>query len=318
MPAHTRHQEPLLLTSLGAAIERGSFLVNDTANLRLADLSALPSPAPGNTMAAAYTLGRYVAHHLTLRRSPQLGSAADFAAARSALVDEYTKLRFRHELIGGAEGGGAEGGGGHHTMLVLSDGSNLPDDFHTELPRIHAFGYDADERALCGTTGDGHNEFLIGRAELPAAFELLFDVRLPDGLNSGMQLRSAMLDGSAAVLHGPQVEIAHQLPGAIWSEAAENRWLMRPAADRLALAVARWSSGGWNQYKVTVVGTSYNVSVNGEFVGHLLYDFNSSVWPPLATAVARNRLGFQVHSPYRPSQVGERVCWRHVMLRPLR
>ena len=56
-------------------------------------------------------------------------------------------------------------------------------------------------------------------------------------------------------------EIAHHLPGAIWSEAAENRWLMRPRDDRLAVALASWKSDGWNRYAVRVVGSTYNVSV---------------------------------------------------------
>ena len=40
---------------------------------------------------------------------------------------------------------------------------------------------------------------------------------------------------------------------------------MRPRDDRLAVALASWKSDGWNRYAVRVVGSTYNVSVNGAF-----------------------------------------------------
>ena len=202
-------------------------------------------------------------------------------------------------------------------LLIYSDGSNLAADYLWMLPRSHDFVFDRTAHTICGVTAAAAvNEFLISSAELPPSFEVRFEVTLPDGLNSGLQLRSAMLDSGLAKLHGPQVEIANDGFGAIYSEATRKGWLL-PPSERTNVAAAHWDSVGWNRYRVVVEGTSWRVWVNGALVSELDHTFDAAFWAPLDGAVAVNRLGFQVHSPYSVDQVGQRVCWRHVLLKAL-
>ena len=286
--------------ALGTVLESNTSLVHGTSNVRVCDLSAYPEPVPGNTVAAAYTMGRFVARR-ALGLQPDYRSSDGIELSRKKWLADYTKAQFVAEIKDGFD------------LLYFSDGSNIEQDFKSTLPTAHQFEYDREERALCGTTANYQNEFLISEAEF-VDFELLFWVKIPDGLNSGMQVRSAMLDSDTAKLYGPQIEIDNKDFGAIYSEATGHGWLLDPAA-RSNVSAANWNSSGWNAYRVLVQGGTFTVQVNGVQVAELAYTFDSHVWSQLSSAVAINRIGFQVHSPYQATQIGQRVCFKHVLVK---
>jgi hypothetical protein len=249
-------------------------------------------------------MGRFVARR-TLGLPPEFASIAAFDSSRQQFLNDYTPHRFANEIAADFK------------LLYLTDGSNIGSDFKASLPVSHLFKHDRAENALCGTTGamGTPNEFLISDVEYED-FELMFWVKLPAGLNSGMQVRSAMLDSDIAKLYGPQIEIDNADFGAIYSEATGAGWLL-PPASRTNVSAANWITGDWNAFKIRVVADEYQVVVNDQLVAQLTYTFDKAAWSSLANAVSVKRVGFQVHAPYNAGQPGERVCFKHVLIKRL-
>ena len=69
--------------------------------------------------------------------------------------------------------------------------------------------YKVDDGTVLGTTSEGSpNSFLCTKKNY-GDFELVFEVKVDDQLNSGVQIRSRTKDNKPSErVHGPQVEIA--------------------------------------------------------------------------------------------------------------
>src|SRR5690349_5777534 len=69
--------------------------------------------------------------------------------------------------------------------------------------------YKVEDGVVLGTTNEGSpNSFMCTKKKYDN-FELVFEVKVDDALNSGVQFRSATKDDKPAErVHGPQVEIA--------------------------------------------------------------------------------------------------------------
>jgi serine/threonine protein kinase len=91
-------------------------------------------------------------------------------------------------------------------------------------------------------------------------FELEFQVRLKDGAgNSGVQIRSSIIDEQQLILAGPQVEIAAQFPGSLYGEKFGSGWMKQGPASLDAVVRA----GDFNDYFIRCVGSRLLVKVNG-------------------------------------------------------
>ena len=138
--------------------------------------------------------------------------------------------------------------------------------------------YKVENGVLIGTTTDGSpNSFLIKGPFKD--FELEFDVKVDDELNSGVQVRSHLAkegdpapEGSkgkplpAGRLYGPQCEIAvNGTAGNFYDEARRGTWwslLTNTEAVRTEAAKAAFKKGEWNHYRIVVKGDHYQNWIN--------------------------------------------------------
>jgi hypothetical protein len=180
--------------------------------------------------------------------------------------------------------------------------------------------YKVENGVLTGTTTDGSpNSFLIKGPYRD--FELEFEVKVDDALNSGVQVRSRLAKegdpapkGSkkgkslpAGRLYGPQCEIAvNGTAGDFYDEARRATWWSaetKTEAIRTEAAKAAFKRGEWNHYRIVVKGDHYRSWVNGVPTA----DFRQDNDP-------EGYIGFQVHGvkkgagPYT-------VSWRNVRFR---
>ena len=161
--------------------------------------------------------------------------------------------------------------------------------------------YKVEDGVLVGTTTDGSpNSFLIKGPFKD--FELEFEVKVDDALNSGVQVRSHLAkEGDPAPegakggkplppgrLYGPQCEIAIDgTAGDFYDEARRGTWwsiLTQTEVVRSDAAKAAFKKGEWNLYRIVVKGDHYQSFVNGVPAA----DFKQPHDP-------EGYIGFQVH-----------------------
>jgi hypothetical protein len=154
-------------------------------------------------------------------------------------------------------------------------------------------------------------------------FELQFEVKVDDELNSGVQVRSHLAkegdpapEGSkggkplpAGRLYGPQCEIAgNGTAGDFYDEARRGTWwsiLTKTEAVRTDAAKAAFKKGEWNHYRIVVQGDHYQSFVNGVKTA----DFHQSGDP-------EGNIGFQVHGIKKGSGPYT-VRWKNVKFKAL-
>ncbi len=170
--------------------------------------------------------------------------------------------------------------------------------------------YRVEEGAIVGRTTDGSPNSFLCTTRGYADFELKFEVRVDDRLNSGVQIRSRTRGGPQGRVNGPQVEIEASGPdgaeaGYLYGEAAGG-W-MTPADARAKHKHFR--DGEWNAYRVLAVGPRIQVWVNGVQVSDLTHEKMHASHP-------RGFIGLQVHG-IAPGAGPYEVRWRNLAIREL-
>ncbi|MEY3459853.1 MAG: hypothetical protein RL215_3010 [Planctomycetota bacterium] len=189
--------------------------------------------------------------------------------------------------------------------------------------------YDVVEGAIHGETVEGSpNSFLISEREY-GDFELEFEVRVDDGLNSGCQIRSrgkteADVDAEAARtgrrpagesglgrFHGPQVEIERSpgFAGFIYGEATQFGWLS-PEPKSGGKPHNLMKSGDWNRFRIIAKGPRIQTWVNGESVADLNHE-------EIYRSHPRGHIGLQVHGIAKGTGPFD-VSWRNLRIRELK
>jgi len=167
--------------------------------------------------------------------------------------------------------------------------------------------YKVDDGTILGTTSEGSpNSFLCTNKNY-SDFELEFEVKVDDQLNSGVQIRShSNPEDMGGRVHGPQVEIAtNGTAGFIYGEALGTGWLSENRDDPKKNAA--FQKGEWNKYRVLAKGKSIKTWVNGVPVADLIDDKSGH---------ETGFIGLQVHGikkgtgPYQ-------VRWRNLRIRDL-
>ena len=202
-------------------------------------------------------------------------------------------LVFAWALTAGAALAGDEG------FVSLFDGKTL--DGWTQ--RNGKATYRVEDGAIVGRTAKSSPNSFLCTDRAYCDFELLFEVQVDPGLNSGVQVRSrSSKDFNNERVHGPQVEIesAPGESGYIYSEATGRGWL----SPNLDIKDA-YKNDQWNQLRVLAVGPRIQTWINGVAIEDL-------------TDEASSRCGFiglQVHG------VGDRgpfeVRWRNIKIKDL-
>ena len=116
--------------------------------------------------------------------------------------------------------------------------------------------------AIVGYTPEDprHNTFLCSKKKY-GDFELKFKVRLKGGVgNSGVQIRSRVVDKDKYIVSGPQADIGQQYWGSLYGENFGGMMQASPG-DLVKKAV---KEKDFNDYYIKCVGKHVTIKINGE------------------------------------------------------
>ena len=170
--------------------------------------------------------------------------------------------------------------------------------------------YKVEDGAIVGTTAKSSPNSFLCTEKTYGDFELEFEVKVDDTLNSGVQIRSQTMDGTpAGRVNGPQVEIewGPAEAGYVYGEATGRGWLT--PEDRLK-PHDHFRNTEWNQFRVFAKGPRIITFING----HPIEDLTDE---PIYETHPAGFIGLQVHG------IGDRedrlqVRWRNIRIRELK
>ena len=176
--------------------------------------------------------------------------------------------------------------------------------------------YKVVDGTIEGTTTEGSRNTFLCTKKKYGNFELEFEVKVHDKLNSGVQIRSRKKEGDAAV-NGPQVEIEASGAGGaeagyIYGESIKYDgkgigW-MTPEDQRKPHKYLK--DGEWNQFRVVANGPLIQTWINGKPVSDLTDERVYKSHPS-------GFIGLQVHGikkgtgPYS-------VAWKNIRIKELK
>jgi hypothetical protein len=171
--------------------------------------------------------------------------------------------------------------------------------------------YRVEDGCIVGKTTEGSpNSFLATKKDY-GDFELKFEVKVDDQLNSGVQIRSASKpDFDNGRVHGPQVEISIDgNAGFIYGEGLKTGWISDEKTERNdAAARAAFKKGEWNRYRVLAEGKSIKTWINDVPVANTVDE---------KTNMMSGFLGLQVHGIKKGTGPYE-VRWKNLTIRELK
>ncbi|MEZ6119468.1 MAG: DUF1080 domain-containing protein [Pirellulaceae bacterium] len=175
--------------------------------------------------------------------------------------------------------------------------------------------YDVVDGTIHGTTNEGSpNSFLCSEKEY-GDFELEFEVKVHDRLNSGVQIRSKTKEAADGEkfgrVFGPQVEIEASgdngaEAGYVYGEATGRGWLT--PEDRLK-PHKYFKDGQWNQYRVVAKGNRIQTWINGQMIEDLTDDEIYKTHPS-------GFIGLQVHGIGRGEGPYD-VSWQNIRIKEI-
>lgn len=188
-------------------------------------------------------------------------------------------------------------------FVDLFNGENL--DGWTQRNGTATYRVEGD--CIVGKTAEGSPNSFLCTDELYGDFELMFEVKVDNALNSGVQIRSQTAGGKPdGRVNGPQVEIStDKMAGYVYGEAAGG-W-MTPNEDRKPHDTFKEEQ--WNTYHVVAFGNKIETWINGKQISDLTHEERYKSHP-------KGFIGLQVHGigsgkgPYE-------VRWRNLKLRDL-
>ncbi len=212
---------------------------------------------------------------------------------------------------------------GEGEWISLFDGKTLNGWKHSTLGTAE---YTVVDGTICGKTVDGSpNSFLLS-TEQYADFELEFEVKVHDKLNSGVQIRSrekteadlasSGKDGKPATdlsrFFGPQVEIESSpgQAGYLYGEATGLGWLSPEPQKTPEASHSYLKNGEWNSFRVVAKGPRIETFINGHPVADLTQEAVFKTHP-------KGHLGLQVHG-IKKGEGPYEVCWRNIRIRPFK
>lgn len=216
------------------------------------------------------------------------------------LLNPFATLAFLSaSILSGSENG---------EWVDLFDGESL----NGWTPKNGFATYQVEDGTILGITAEGSpNSFLCTNASF-GDFELQFEVKVDDALNSGVQIRSKTKENGR--VYGPQVEIEAGPGQAAWiyDEGTGQGWLSPEpkSEDEDVNSHSYFDNGEWNQYRVIAKGPLIRTFLNGQAVGEInrpdIYERNPEGF-----------IGLQVHAIGKGSGPYE-VRWRNIRIRELR
>ena len=179
--------------------------------------------------------------------------------------------------------------------------------------------YRVEDGAIVGRTSTGSpNSFLCTTTHF-GNFELEFEVKVDDELNSGVMIRSKQKTASTGEgrnnrigrVYGPQVEIEASGPdgaeaGYIYGEATGHGWL---TPDDELVPHKTMRDGEWNHFRIVAKGARIQTWINGEAIEDLSPE-------EVYSTHAGGFIGLQVHG-IREGTGPFEAAWRKIRIRPL-
>jgi len=175
--------------------------------------------------------------------------------------------------------------------------------------------YEVVQGTIHGTTNEGSpNSFLCTNKEY-GDFELEFEVKVHNKLNSGVQIRSQTKKPKNGEkfgrVNGPQCEIEASLAngaesGYIYGEATGRGWLT--PKDKL-IPHKYFKDGQWNKYRIVAKGNHIQSWINGHQIADLTDEAIYKTHP-------KGFIGLQVHGVAKGSGPYD-VSWRNLRLKSL-
>jgi hypothetical protein len=173
--------------------------------------------------------------------------------------------------------------------------------------------YDVRDGAIHGVTVEGsENTFLASDGEF-GDFELEFEVKVHNQLNSGVQIRSreqTKEDGKEGRFFGPQVEIESSpgQAGYVYGEATGLGWLSEAPQDKKH-SHNHIRNDEWNKYRIVAKGARIQTWINGNMVADLTHDGIYKTHP-------KGKIGLQVHGIKSGTGPFD-VSWRNIRIKEL-
>ncbi|MGD9419872.1 MAG: 3-keto-disaccharide hydrolase [Verrucomicrobiota bacterium JB025] len=178
--------------------------------------------------------------------------------------------------------------------------------------------YELKDGVITGTTAvPSPNTFLATIKEY-GDFELVFEAKVADELNSGVQIRSRSrveAEGRfpAGRFFGPQVEIAATKgkSGYIFAEATGRGWLSPEARPEASIDQRHdyFKKGEWNHFRIVAKGARIQTFINGRPVADLADEEIHKTHP-------KGHIGLQVHAVSAKLHPMS-VSWRKLYIREL-
>jgi hypothetical protein len=118
-----------------------------------------------------------------------------------------------------------------------------------------------EKDAIVGSAPKGlkFNTFLCSK-EKYSDFELQFKVKMTKGANSGVQIRSKIIDPKNFAVGGPQCDMGQIYWGSLYGEHFGG--MMKAAPKEVVTKVVK--EGDWNDYYIKSVGKRVTIKLNGE------------------------------------------------------
>ncbi len=169
--------------------------------------------------------------------------------------------------------------------------------------------YRVEDGTIVGVTNEGSPNSFLCTEKNYGDFELEFEVKVHDRLNSGVQIRSQTQGGPTGRVNGPQVEIEASPgeAGYIYGEATGHGWL---TPDDVRKPHSHLKNGEWNKYRVVAKGPRIQTWINGKPVADLTLE------DEFHQKYAQGFIGLQVHGIPRGEGPYD-VAWRNIRLRDL-
>ncbi|MDF1826215.1 MAG: DUF1080 domain-containing protein [Verrucomicrobiales bacterium] len=211
---------------------------------------------------------------------------------------------------------GAEDG-----WVSLFDGESLKGWKHSTLGTAE---YTVVDGTIHGQTVEGSpNSFLLSEKQY-GDFELQFEVKVHDSLNSGCQIRSREKkqedlattgkNGKPATdidrFFGPQVELESSpgQSGYVYGEATGRGWISEEPQDK-EHSHDYMKNGEWNQIRIVAKGANIKTFINGNAVADLTDAAIYETHP-------KGHIGLQVHGIKKGTGPFD-VAWKNIRIKTL-
>ena len=171
--------------------------------------------------------------------------------------------------------------------------------------------YRIENGTIVGKTATGSPNSFLATEKTFRNFELEFEVKVDDRLNSGVQLRSFL--SPSGTYGGPQVEIESSpgQAGYVYGEGSDFGW-MSPEPNDPSEKVNQhtiFKNREWNRYRVIASGARIQTFLNGKKLADVTHE-------KMFSTHSTGSIGLQVHS-IGSNEGPFEVAWKNIRIKEL-